>query len=117
MAQGRVWTGAQAKERNLIDRTGSLADAIASARSKGKLPADARFTYIVPERSKVERILSRFGVEEALSTRITVAVSPELVAPKVVSEAQAELAWVAQLSERARAGMPFLALTHCLCDK
>ena len=31
VAQGRVWTGLQAKERNLVDRIGSYGDALASA--------------------------------------------------------------------------------------
>jgi protease IV len=120
VAQGRVWTGTQAKERGLVDRTGSLADAIAAARSKAKLPDDARFTYIAPERGKLEQLLARFGVQEVLTARITVALSPELAAlavPGALAEAQAELAWLAQMSDRAKAGMPFLALTHCLCDK
>lgn len=43
IAKGRVWTGAQAveKERGLVDETGGLKAAIASARALAKLPADA----------------------------------------------------------------------------
>jgi protease-4 len=33
VAQGRVWTGLQAKDRNLVDRIGSYGDALASAAS------------------------------------------------------------------------------------
>ncbi|MFO1187958.1 MAG: signal peptide peptidase SppA [Alphaproteobacteria bacterium] len=42
-AKGRVWTGAQAaeKERGLVDEIGGLKTAIASARTLAKLPADA----------------------------------------------------------------------------
>ena len=44
VAQGRVWTGLQAKERNLVDRIGSYGDALASAAKRANLGADYRVT-------------------------------------------------------------------------
>jgi protease-4 len=41
VARGRVWTGAQAKERQLVDRLGGLREALAEARELGNLPGDA----------------------------------------------------------------------------
>jgi protease-4 len=41
IARGRVWTGAQALENHLIDKLGSLQDAIAEARLRAGLAADA----------------------------------------------------------------------------
>jgi protease-4 len=38
LAQGRVWTGAQAKDRGLIDGLGSLADAIDRAKARARIP-------------------------------------------------------------------------------
>ena len=40
VAQGRVWTGAQAKEKGLIDEFGGLEKAIEIAKDLAKLPAD-----------------------------------------------------------------------------
>jgi protease-4 len=41
VAGGRVWTGRQALERRLVDRLGTLADAVALARERAGLdPAD-----------------------------------------------------------------------------
>jgi len=40
LAGGRVWTGAQALERRLVDRLGGLAEALALARQQGGLQAD-----------------------------------------------------------------------------
>ena len=37
IAQGRVWSGSQAKERGLVDKLGGLNDAIAAAASRAKL--------------------------------------------------------------------------------
>jgi protease-4 len=42
IARGRVWTGAQALERHLIDKLGSLEDAIAEAKLKAGLDPDAQ---------------------------------------------------------------------------
>jgi protease-4 len=41
VARGRVWTGADAAERGLVDELGGLADAARLARKKAGLPADA----------------------------------------------------------------------------
>jgi protease-4 len=41
LAGGRVWTGAQALERKLVDRLGGLAEAVDAARERAGLPAGA----------------------------------------------------------------------------
>lgn len=41
IARGRVWTGAQAAERRLVDKLGGLREALAEARRRGGLPDDA----------------------------------------------------------------------------
>jgi protease IV len=43
VAQGRVWTGAQAKERGLVDELGGFADALAVTRQEIGVAADAPF--------------------------------------------------------------------------
>ena len=40
VAQGRIWTGAQALERGLVDRNGNLGDAIHAAAKRAKLADD-----------------------------------------------------------------------------
>ncbi len=41
IARGRVWTGAQAKDRGLVDRIGGFREALEEARKLGDLPDDA----------------------------------------------------------------------------
>lgn len=41
VAQGRVWTGAQAKDRGLVDELGGLEQALADARRRAGLPSDS----------------------------------------------------------------------------
>jgi ClpP class serine protease len=57
VAQGRIWTGEQARGHGLIDRTGTLADAIRAARERAKLPEDAGIRYVTGEKDNV-----RFGI-------------------------------------------------------
>ncbi len=40
-AKGRIWTGRQALDRRLVDRLGSLADAVALARERARIAPDA----------------------------------------------------------------------------
>ena len=43
IAQGRIWTGRTAKDIGLVDRLGGLEDAIAIARDRSGIKADAKF--------------------------------------------------------------------------
>jgi len=51
VARGRVWTGAQAHARGLVDRVGGLREALAEARRRGGLPDDAPIESL-PEESE-----------------------------------------------------------------
>jgi protease-4 len=122
VAQGRVWTGNQAKERGLIDRTGSLGDAIKSAASKAKLGDDPRVTYVETERSRFEKLVSQFGGAEieawinTLAGNAVSSASPFTTMPSVARDAQRELAWVIEMADYAKnSGNPFAAYAHCLC--
>jgi protease IV len=122
VAQGRVWTGAQAKERGLIDRTGSFTDAIKSAAAKAKLPEDVRVTYIEPELSKIERILQQFGVDAtssigSLAAQFNLRLMPAGIPNGAINEAQKDLLWLSEMADKSKSGMPFMALTHCLCGR
>jgi protease IV len=122
VAQGRVWTGAQAKERGLIDRTGSFTDAIKSAAAKAKLPEDVRVTYIEPELSKIERILQQFGVDATssiglLAAQFNLRLMPAGIPNAAINEAQKDLLWLSEMADKSKSGMPFMALTHCLCGR
>jgi protease-4 len=58
LAQGRVWTGEQALERGLIDKTGTFQDAIeASARIAG-LGDSYQIEWIEPEKSALDELFT-----------------------------------------------------------
>ncbi len=59
VAQGRVWTGQQAKEQGLVDALGGLDAAVAIAKQRAKLAADAEVELVVfPPRKSFYEILS-----------------------------------------------------------
>lgn len=51
VAQGRIWTGIQAKERGLVDELGTLEDSIEIARKRAGIKGDSRVVYFSPKRS------------------------------------------------------------------
>ena len=59
MAQGRVWTGQQAKERGLVDALGGLDRAIELTKERAKIPASSGVELVVyPPRKSFYEILS-----------------------------------------------------------
>ena len=120
VAQGRVWTGAQALERGLVDRTGSFADALASAAKRSKLAEGYRVAYIEGEPGRFERLLDMFGasVAQAVVEHLPAgwAMLGTATAP-LAAAAQRELGWLAGLAGPAGSGgKPYVTLTHCLCE-
>ncbi|MBY0555867.1 MAG: signal peptide peptidase SppA [Burkholderiaceae bacterium] len=122
VAQGRVWTGEQAKERGLVDRLGNYGDALKSAARRAKLD-DYRLVYMEPDVSKVDRIIGMLGgsATQALAQAIGPqwklalglgAASTGLPASAASGIAQ-DLGWLSDLTV---AHKPFTAITHCLCE-
>jgi protease-4 len=60
IAQGRVWTGARAKELGLVDEIGGLDAALAEARRRARLDADAPLE-IYPPSPTLHDILAGYG--------------------------------------------------------
>ena len=63
IAQGRVWTGAQAKEIGLVDELGGLDRALALAKQRAKLPPDSEVELVVypGQKSIYEIVKNPFG--------------------------------------------------------
>ena len=63
VAQGRVWTGRQAREIGLVDTLGGLTTALNAARERAKIPANRNVELVVfpPRRSFFEVLSEPFG--------------------------------------------------------
>jgi protease-4 len=63
VAQGRVWTGRQAKDIGLVDELGGLDVAIAAAKQRARIPADEDVELLMypPRRSFYEALAEQLG--------------------------------------------------------
>jgi protease-4 len=63
VAQGRVWTGRQARERGLVDTLGGLDEAVRIAKERARIPADEDVELVAypSRRSLFETISEQFG--------------------------------------------------------
>ncbi|MDT8410106.1 MAG: signal peptide peptidase SppA [Wenzhouxiangellaceae bacterium] len=63
IAQGRVWTGSQARQRGLVDQLGTLEQAVAAAARIAGVGDDYETTYVMPRLSVLEKIFADVGAE------------------------------------------------------
>ena len=115
VAQGRVWTGAQAKERGLVDTLGGFDDALKSAAKRAKLDDGSyRVRYIEPDPGRLARLLDAIGGVSArvIAEQIDAQTLPGPLPKPLVAEARADLAWLAATPQ---SGKPFTTVIHCLC--
>ena len=63
VAQGRVWTGRQARERGLVDELGGLDRAVAIAKQRAGIPAaeDVELVAYPPRRTLYEALVQQLG--------------------------------------------------------
>ena len=115
VGQGRVWTGAQALARGLVDRLGSYGDALDSAAARAKLPKGYRVAYLEREQGRLGRALALFSgavvraVGAPIDQRLAGAALPSDAARGVAQD----LGWLAEVTDGKR---PFSAIAHCLCS-
>ena len=69
VAQGRVWTGRQAKQLGLVDELGGLDRALALAKQRAGIPQDDDIELVVypPKRSIYEVLANPFGQSERVA--------------------------------------------------
>ena len=110
VAQGRVWTGAQALQHGLVDRLGSYRDALESAARRGRLPeADSgqfRVTYLDRRPERLQQVLDLLGGSVRQQLQEALAGAPLAAVPPT------ELLWAADVL---RQRQPFALALHCLC--
>jgi protease-4 len=112
VAQGRVWSGAQALQHGLVDRAGGLGDALAAAAERAGLGADAyQVRYIEPQLEPFEQFLLQMGQDNALAMLARDAgLLPLLAEPRLRAELRPWLRWILRPE-----GPPLRAAAHCLC--
>ena len=112
IARGRVWSGAQAKERGLVDELGGLREAQAEAARLAKLGKDYDVQYIEKPLSAIEQIFLDMSRSARLSGLVrTFGPTPALQGEDATERVRNELAWL----RAPQGGNPIRAVAHCLC--
>ncbi|PTT88018.1 signal peptide peptidase SppA [Pelomonas sp. HMWF004] len=119
VAQGRIWTGAQAKARGLVDRLGSFDDAMQTAVQLAKLEVKAgekpRLAYVERDLSRSEKLIA--SLTDVMAPPLALAVGQALGLDALPAPVIEELAALRQLSQAATQGRwDRAAAVHCLCS-
>lgn len=79
MAGGRIWTGRQLKERGLVDELGTLADALAEAKKRGKIDGEPELMMLPEPVNLLDSLMDGgFGLNLSQSTLEQLGAIPEL---------------------------------------
>jgi protease IV len=113
VAQGRVWSGAQAKKLGLVDHLGDLDAAIKAAAAKAKLSTYA-VRYIENEPEGIAAFLQSLSAKAVRATADAISAQslPNAVfGARNLQQTRDSLAMLAQAHEH-----PFNVYAHCFCE-
>lgn len=116
VARGRVWSGAQAKERGLVDEMGGLQAAIDDVSQRAKLgkAGDYRVRYVEKVPSPFERFFASFAGTGAGAALLGHSDFARGLLIKAVPQAAADLRFVESATQPGN-GSPVKALAYCFC--
>ncbi len=127
LAQGRIWTGEQAHQRQLVDRLGDFNDAVHEARtlvtkrgaSGSTAEASLPIRYLGPQVSVLEGLVDRYLPKSQwllgdarwqwLQAFLTGSASPEVHLGALGDD----LLWLQDVLSQSR---PFATVAHCMCQ-
>ena len=108
LAQGRVWTGAQALERGLVDQNGTFQDAIeASARIAG-LGDQYQIEWIEPEKTALDEFFTNFVANAVARLDISISM-PVNIHVSWLQSMMDDLEFITDKQGK------FTIAAHCLC--
>ncbi len=112
IARGRVWSGAQAKERGLVDELGTLDDAVKAAAASAGL-TEWRLQYMEKARSPFEQAFA-----DLLKSRVGAALAAHVALPSawLPRGTLDEVARAQRLLADAARKRPAAIYAHCECD-
>jgi protease-4 len=116
VARGRVWSGAQARERGLVDDFGGVADAVADAAKRARLgkPGTYQVRYLDGATTPFERFFSRFAESRAGAAMLRGTGLGEAMLARALPRQAQDLRFL-QDALQAKGGAPVKALAYCFC--
>jgi protease IV len=118
VARGRVWSGAQAKERGLVDAFGGLQAAITDAAKRAKLgdkPGTYRVRYIERQLTPFELWFGGFATSRIGRAMIGDSEIARGMLAKVLPQAERDLRILQRAMEPRKGGAPVKTLAYCFC--
>ncbi|MDX3932187.1 MAG: signal peptide peptidase SppA [Stenotrophomonas sp.] len=117
VARGRVWSGAQAKERGLVDAFGGLKDAVADAAGRAKLGADDKYRvrYIEKPATPFAQFVGGFAGSHAGAWMLAESGVGRMVLARTMPEVDTQLRFVQNAAREQGKGTPVKALAYCFC--
>jgi len=113
VARGRVWSGAQAKERGLVDVLGGLAQAQDEAAKLAKLdPKSYEVEYVETPLSGLEQLFIDMSKRASTAALVrNLGPGAALLGEDDIERVRGELSWL----QRPKVGLPVKAIAHCFC--
>ncbi len=113
VAQGRVWSGAQARDRGLVDQLGTLDDAIASAARIAGLGDDFDVSYVERPLEPWQAFLTQLSAKALATAGLELGPSAMNLLPRELrTSLLKDMGFLFQHAGAGRAGV----MAHCLCD-
>jgi len=112
VARGRVWSGAQAKERGLVDQLGGLKLAIDEAVKLAKLGKDDyRVAYVERAATPFEQFVANLN-GNAMGNALLRNMSPmnSMLGQETAARVQQEMRWLDKNGHT-----PYQGVVHCMC--
>ncbi|WP_369942686.1 signal peptide peptidase SppA [Xanthomonas medicagonis] len=116
VARGRVWSGAQAKERGLVDAFGGFKDAVADAAARAKLGDKDKYRvrYIEKPASPFAQFVSGFAGSRMGAWMLGDSAMAHALLARQLPELDTQLRFVQDATDK-RDGAPVKALAYCFC--
>jgi len=117
IARGRVWSGAEAKERGLVDMFGGIQDAVTDAAARAKLgkPDAYQVRYIEKQATPFERFFTRFAQNRATVALLHDSSLAQTLLAHALPQTRDDFRFLDAAMKPSRRGMPVKALAYCFC--
>ncbi len=116
VARGRVWSGAQAKERGLVDEFGGLKAAVADAANRAKLGESDKFRvrYIEKSATPFSQFMTGFAGSRMGAWMLADSGVARMLLARSMPELDTQLRFVED-AVKDRNGTPVKSLAYCFC--
>ncbi len=116
VARGRVWSGAQAKERGLVDEFGGLQAAIEDVAQRAKLgkPGSYQVRYLEKDMPPFAQLFSGFAESQVGAYWLRNSTFAQGLAQSLLPQAMEDLRFLQGAIEPTR-GLPVKSLAYCFC--